>query len=184
MDDYERTPAEIIVDAHRASAIGLTPLWLVRLNTLPPLPLPPVQEDLDLCVAREIPGQIITEVRLVSRNDEQISNLLPRRRWFERRDFNSHTLPSGASQLFSREGPGQEGRHYAAKLSCKQQTKVENATAAHAYQGGQLGRAEIVKSPDRFRKRSGQPLERVCTAWGFTRENPHAPKKEVMEGTD
>ena len=75
MGDDERTGAEILVNATLA-AIRPTPLQFVRPLVLPSFSLPPVEQDLDLFVRREISHQIVAEVRLVSRNDQQVSSRL------------------------------------------------------------------------------------------------------------
>ncbi len=73
-DDHERPVAEIIVGAWWTTAVGSTPVRLVPLGVVPPpLPLPSVQENLDLLVPREIPRQIGTDLRLVSRDDDQVA---------------------------------------------------------------------------------------------------------------
>jgi len=50
LDDHEPEGAEIMVDARLASPVGLTPLDLARLGTLPPLRRSTVREDPNLRV--------------------------------------------------------------------------------------------------------------------------------------
>ena len=95
MENHKRTVAEIIVDAWLPAAVAPAPLRLVPLVALPPLAAPAVKEDLDLLVLGEIPSEVVPEVRLVSRHDEQASNPTARRPCFQRSDFDWHTLPVG-----------------------------------------------------------------------------------------
>ena len=71
-DDHDQPGAEIAVDPQPTTTVGLTSLRLVRLNPLPPLPPPTVQEDLDLLVPGEIPRQVLAESRLIPRHNEQV----------------------------------------------------------------------------------------------------------------
>ena len=75
MDDHERTGEEILVGT-KLAANRPTPLRFARTLVLPSFSLPPVKQNLDLFVRREISHQIVAEVRLVSRNDQQVSGRL------------------------------------------------------------------------------------------------------------
>lgn len=50
------------------------PLGLVRLHTLLPLALPPVEKNLDLPIPRELLPQLVAETRFFLRHDEQVSS--------------------------------------------------------------------------------------------------------------
>ena len=76
VNNHERTVTEIIVDAWLTATVGPTTLRLLRLDPLPPVSTPPIQDDMDL-LFREISLQMMPKVRLVSRYDEQASNLVP-----------------------------------------------------------------------------------------------------------
>ncbi len=91
VDNHEGTVAEIRVDGRPATA-SLTPIWFMPLHVPPPLATPPVQDDLDLLVFGKILPQMVPKVRLVSRHDEQASNLIPGRFYFRRPTFNWHKL--------------------------------------------------------------------------------------------
>ena len=63
------------VGARRARAVTSTPLWLMRLDALPPLAPSTVQKDRDRLLAGELLLQIVVEFRRGGRHDEQASQL-------------------------------------------------------------------------------------------------------------
>ena len=73
---HHRQPAEaeIIVDARLTPPVRRTPLRLMRLDTLPPLPPSPIQKHLDLFVPSKIPLQMVPKVGLLSRHNKQVAN--------------------------------------------------------------------------------------------------------------
>jgi hypothetical protein len=79
----------LLQDDHiRNGTVGPTPLRLMGFDRLPLLPPPPVQEDLNVLVPRKLPRQIVVEVCMVSRHDEQVTSQGPSRlcfRWLDSR---------------------------------------------------------------------------------------------------
>jgi len=72
-DDHDRSGPEILLDPWSATTLSPTPFQLTRLDCLPALPSPAVQEGLDLCVRGEVPRQVVVEAKLTPRHDEQVT---------------------------------------------------------------------------------------------------------------
>ena len=73
-DEQERPVAQVGFNARRAAAGCLTPFRPVRLEALPTFPLPPVEEDPYLAVLCEMMRQVVPQIGLVSRHDDQTPN--------------------------------------------------------------------------------------------------------------
>lgn len=67
----ERGPvnAKILLETPLTAAVGPSPLRLMRLYALPSLPLPPVQENLDLLVAGKRALEMVVEIKFGSSHD-------------------------------------------------------------------------------------------------------------------
>jgi hypothetical protein len=78
--DYHKVPgADISLDARGAAAVHFPLVRLIGPNPLPPLPSPPIPEDLHLCVSRELLRESTPKIRLVVRYNDQTSGLVSRR---------------------------------------------------------------------------------------------------------
>ncbi len=76
-NEDERMISKISIGARSAATGCPTPVGLVLLDPLPPLPLPPVQEDLDLFVPRELLQQILPKIGLVLRHNHHVAHRTP-----------------------------------------------------------------------------------------------------------
>jgi hypothetical protein len=90
--------ANIILDARWSAAVRSTPVELIRPDSLPPLPVSSVEEDLHILVGREMSLERLPEIWLVSRHDYQSSNH-PDRACIRRLVFNWHMSSSGPNGI-------------------------------------------------------------------------------------
>jgi hypothetical protein len=97
--DHVPPVGDITLDAPRTAPVRSTPVLLIRLDPLPPLPLASVQEDLHILVCREMSRQRLPKIWLVSRHDYQGSNYLCRL-CFRRPAFDCH-MPSLRAEWYS-----------------------------------------------------------------------------------
>lgn len=91
--NHERPAAKIILGRGWAATVHPATVRLTRLDTLPSLPSPPVEEDLYTFVPGETACQCVTKIGLVARHDDSASHFLPTQRWLCRRASNRHVGP-------------------------------------------------------------------------------------------
>ncbi len=70
--------SEIRVVAQPAATVCPTPLATAPLELLSPLPLPPIKQDLDVFVPRELLQEMLPKIRLVSRHNHDVAHMLSR----------------------------------------------------------------------------------------------------------
>ncbi len=67
--------SEIRVSTQLATTVCPTPLATAPLELLSPLPLPPIKQDLDVFVPRELLQEILPKIRLVSRHNHYVAHI-------------------------------------------------------------------------------------------------------------
>ena len=86
-DNLEGRIAVIRLRIRWPAAVGSSLLVLPRLGPLPPSAVPPVLDHLHLIDARERLSQMMQEVELLSRHDDQVSSPLSLWGFWELEDF-------------------------------------------------------------------------------------------------
>jgi hypothetical protein len=88
-NDHILPRADIRLDAERATAVSAPPVQLRRHDPLPPVPVPPIENDLHVPASHEVSRQGLPNVGPISRHDYQGSNH-PGWRGFRRAAFGWH----------------------------------------------------------------------------------------------